>query len=101
MIPVAVAAHCQRARGVDISAMAIREKVGGTKGVFALRAYQPSSCRVYQPPPFRTRAAIRSRGAQHRVRVAGGWTHLGHAIMSAAVQLHDDHFPAAFLKEAA
>jgi hypothetical protein len=28
-------------------------------------------------------------------------THLGHAIMSAAVQLHDDHFPAAFLKEAA
>ena len=28
-------------------------------------------------------------------------TQLGHAIMSTAVQLHEDHFPSAFLKEAA
>jgi hypothetical protein len=35
MIRVAVAAHCQRACGVDISAMAIREKVGGTKRRYA------------------------------------------------------------------
>lgn len=28
-------------------------------------------------------------------------THLGHAIMGAALYLREDHFPAAFLKEAA
>jgi hypothetical protein len=43
------------------------------------------------------------RGLVAKVPRARRWrvTHLGHAVMAAAVHLNEDHFPAAFLKEAA
>ena len=43
------------------------------------------------------------RGLVAKVPRSRRWrmTYLGHAVMGAAVHLNEDHFPAAFLKEAA
>jgi hypothetical protein len=43
------------------------------------------------------------RGLVAKIPRARRWrvTHLGHAVIGAAVHLREDHFPAAFLKEAA